>query len=552
MNKLSIIVLICTLTLGIFASVPSQQVNASPYPEQPGKVLADYAGEIREETPRADGIHHIDTPAMIERLKELNVNTYYYLIWHEKTDWDDLRYEFLPAAEAANINVVVYLVPPSESKGERKSYPYTTDYITWSEAIANLSLDYPNLIGWAIDDFSHNLTTYTPEYMAQMKETSEAINPDLFFTPQMYTEALTESFLETRGAYIDGVILAFRDGEYRNTQVHETAQQQIDDAYAKLNKYDLPLYWMIYASQLSRTPANPSANYVREVVQIALENMEQGKISGVITYVLKKNFEPQPTDDKAYNDKGYLNFFIGLGAPSSAGDYTEATQTVRVDRKSEDYSLTFQTMDHGPNVFGYHKKQLLIDGVVVWEQDTSEIVSDLLWEPVHVNLTPYLSGKSKVDITFRFYENKGVSNFWTYTGFDALEPVGFTVENGNFADNTNWEFSSNTRSVIGEILQYDEQRSLMAYHHTKVSYTTYKLYISIYTADIEQGIKNSLLAKADKIMDNHFAEQNEKATQGLNSLQSQINSLRGEEIPEQLAEKWTVMIQDLQQLYSMN
>ncbi len=549
MKKFGLTSLICMLALGVFSSIPSKQVDASTESIEPGKMLADYAGTIREAEPRADGIHHVDTPAMIEKLKELNVNTYYYLIWHEETDWDDLRVEFLPAAKEAGIDVVVYLVPPSESTGERKSYPYTTDYIAWSEAIANLSLEYSNLIGWAIDDFNHNLNTYTPEYMAQMKETSEAINPDLFFTPQMYTNSLSESFLETRGDYIDGVVLAFRDGIYRNTQVYETAQQQIDESYALLSEYDLPLYWMIYASQLSRTPANPSSHYVREVVQIALENMQKGKINGIITYVLKKNFAPEPTDDKAYNDEGYLNFFIGLGAPSSSGNYTEATQEVRIDKKSENYSLTFQTMDHGPNVFGYHKKQLLVDGEVVWEQDTAEMVSDLAWDSKHVDLTPYMSGKSKVDLTFRFYENKGVNNYWTYVGFDALEPTGFTIENHNFADSSSWEFSSNTGAIIGEILHYDEQRSLMAYHHTKVSYTTYKLFVSIHNADIDEEIKQMLLSKAEKIMADYFSEQIEKARQGLNSLEMQIESQKGKKIPVELANKWTAMIHDLETLY---
>lgn len=76
-------------------------------------ILGDYAGELRESQPRADGVRHVDTPGMIQSLRELNVNTYLYLIWHEKTDWDDLRKEFLPAAKQAGIDVWVYLVPPA-------------------------------------------------------------------------------------------------------------------------------------------------------------------------------------------------------------------------------------------------------------------------------------------------------------------------------------------------------------------------------------------------------------------------------------------------------
>src|SRR3954470_23136366 len=67
-------------------------------------VLGDFAAEIR----RPDG--HIDTPAMIEALKAMSANTYFYLIWHAPTDWDDLP-EFAAAAEKAEIDVWVYLIP---------------------------------------------------------------------------------------------------------------------------------------------------------------------------------------------------------------------------------------------------------------------------------------------------------------------------------------------------------------------------------------------------------------------------------------------------------
>lgn len=549
-RKMSVIVLLFSIfmysLLTGFAPLPRAAAQTDG---QPGEILADYAGVVRETSPRSDGIYHIDTPRSIQILKELHINTYYYLVWHEKTDWDDLKNEFLPAARDANINIVVYLVPPSESTGVRKSYPYTTDYIAWSKAIAQLSLEFPNLTGWAIDDFNHNLTTYTPEYMARMKQTSEAINPKLVFTPQMYTDSLNESFLQTRGAYIDGVILAFRDGIYRNTQVYESAQQQIDNAYSLLSSYNLPLYWMLYASQLSLTPANPSANYVREVVQIALDNMKTGKIKGVITYVLKKNFEPEPIDDKAYNDTGYLNFFVGAGAPTSAGENEEASQKIRIDRKSDQYALTFQTMDHGPNSMGYHKKQLLIDGQVVWEQDAAEIKTDLQWNTINVDLSPYLSGKRTAQLSFRFYEAKPVKNFWTYAGFDGLQPEGFTVENGDFADTTSWKFNSSSAAIIGEIMQYDERRAERAYGQTKKSYLTYGLYHSIYTADLKPQLKTDLADKAEMVMDHYFAEKNRKAINKLRQLKNKIRVKSGREIPVEMAQKWQSISDELLTYY---
>src|SRR5438874_8513783 len=86
---------------------------AAPAAAQPAagvsrKHLADYDAELRLPTGR------VDTAAMVRRLHELGVSTYYWLIAHAGTDWDDLQL-FLPAAAQAHIDVWVYLVPPSES-----------------------------------------------------------------------------------------------------------------------------------------------------------------------------------------------------------------------------------------------------------------------------------------------------------------------------------------------------------------------------------------------------------------------------------------------------
>jgi hypothetical protein len=77
--------------------------------------------------------------AMVARLKEVGVTTYYWLVWHAPTDWDDLK-PFLPKAAGAGIEVWVYLVPPSESPpqyGPQSSEPFRLDYHRWP---AQLSL----------------------------------------------------------------------------------------------------------------------------------------------------------------------------------------------------------------------------------------------------------------------------------------------------------------------------------------------------------------------------------------------------------------------------
>ena len=99
-------------------------------------VLADYDGELRESVRRADGVLHVDTPAMIAKLKSLHVTTYVYLVWHAATDWDDLQNEFLPAAAHAGIDVWVYLVPPSECT-PNCSLPFADDYVQWPSRLHN-------------------------------------------------------------------------------------------------------------------------------------------------------------------------------------------------------------------------------------------------------------------------------------------------------------------------------------------------------------------------------------------------------------------------------
>lgn len=513
--------------------------------------LADYSGLIREATPRSDGIRHVDTPAMIQVLKELNVNTYYYLVWYEPTDWDDFKNEFLPAANNAGINAVVYLVPPSESTGSRKSYPYITDYVAWAKAIAELSLQYPNLIGWAIDDFNYNLATYTPEYMAQMKAAANMINPKLWFMPVMYTTALTDDFLRTRGEYIDGVIVAYRDDPYRNTSIWSTEQEQIDVACNLLKQYHLPLVWMVYTSYLTDTPANPSVEYVRKTVQIAVDNLRQGKLTGVITYELMKDFVPEPVDHKAYSGNGYMSFFVPAAVRTNPGDSVSATQIIHPDG-SGNYSLSFRTMAEGPKLAGYHFKQVLIDDQVVWERDAAQNIINGQWEEVTIDLTPYLVGKTSANLTLRLYEKNGVSNFWDNIGFDALKADGFTIVNGDFEKKCGWHISSTYHGLIGEILIYDPNRQKKAFMAVEAAYVSYALYDGIVRSCIDEGIKYSLFVKVNRAIDAYFAEQNQTAIQELHALWNEICAQAGKHIPWKIAKIWNIKIEQLIQLYRLN
>ena len=172
-------------------------------------VLADYDSELR----RDDG--RVDVDAMTARLKDLGVNTYFWLIWHAPTDWDDLKL-FLPKAAAAKIDVWVYLVPPSESPPRCPWYsePFRLDYPRWAEEIAKLSLQHKNLTAWVIDDFYANRRFYTPAYVREMQRRAKAVNPRLPFLPLMYFPEITRRFTDDYREAIDGVVVAYpRDAE---------------------------------------------------------------------------------------------------------------------------------------------------------------------------------------------------------------------------------------------------------------------------------------------------------------------------------------------------
>jgi hypothetical protein len=481
------------VTIGSLAIFPTAQVSAASRSGNvavPSPILASYAAEIRESAPRSDGIYHIDTPATIKRLKALHINTYYYLIWDEKTDWNDLVNEFARAAQQAGIKLVVYLVPPSESTGTRKSYPFLTDYIAWADAIAKLSLQHKNIVGWAIDDFNWNLDTFTPTYVKNIVDTAHTINPSLLFTPQLYTPYFTKEFLDHYGPYIDGVVLTFRDDPYRNTEVWSSEQAQIDAASALAKQYKMPIVWELYASALSATPAPPSAEYVYDTTGIALVNVAQGKLAGVLEYVLPLQFD-QPAQNDAYSGKAYLSFFLASGVQANPGDYVSVTQTIHPNGSGH-YTLSFDTMKQGPSAPGYHYEQVLIDNQVVWQQDIGAKAAHNGWENVNIDLSSYLENKSSASLTLRLYEKKGGRCFWQNIGLDSVHGTGFTVKDGDFEEHRGWSLATGIsgqhkhdeqsttwsvdRSVPGLILDvivYDKMRDKRVYDTVRGLFADY-------------------------------------------------------------------------------
>ncbi len=316
-----------SLVLFLAAGVPA--LSQDKPPSRPH--LADYNSELRQ----SDG--RVDADAMVRRLKELGVTTYYWLIWHAETDWDDLKV-FLPKAAEANIDVWVYLVPPSESPpnfGTRYSEPFRLDYVRWGEEIARLSLEHSNLTAWVIDDFYANHKFFTPAYLGEIRRKSKAVNPRLAFLPLMYFPQVTPSFVEDYRPVIDGAVVAYLQD-----------RDEIERTWAVLN-------------------------------------------DGTI----------RPTSELRYPSN----------TRSRPGDFVTAGQSIKV-LPGDHYEIRLVERDAfaGPTA-GYHFKQLLVDGNVVWEEDVAGGSSG--WRDVRVDVTEQVRGKREVTLAFRLLDKKGVGNF---------------------------------------------------------------------------------------------------------------------------------------------
>lgn len=353
-------------------SAVSQEIpgGASSFPK---KIYADYNKELRESNPRSDGLYHVDTPRLIEKLKEGAISTYAFLIWHEKSDWDDFRLEFLPAAQKAKIDTWIYLTPPSENNPPEGYEPYGTDYITWAKESAKLSTVYPVLRTMVIDDFNGNQEFFTPEYVGKIINAIHSINPKLAFYVINYDSSVSQM----------------------------AAEKLISTAFA--NKY----YGLIDGVILPYLNWDDKDNLADEKSQI-MEN------NNILT---------------GKRDQFFVNF--PWNKESKEGDYSSVSETIKFPY-AYPYRFKFRVSDdyNGPTN-GYHKLQVLINNKIIWNEDAG---SGPNVRYVDLNIQPYIKKLSKFTITVRVFEQMAVGNYGIAVNWDL--PVGkWTMkENGTFAN----------------------------------------------------------------------------------------------------------------------
>jgi hypothetical protein len=222
---------------------------------------------------------HVDNERLLKELRDIHANTYHWLIWTKTNDWDDLKL-FLPKARAEKIKVWVTLVPPSESAPKTAWYsePFRLDYVRWAEEFARLSLQETNLVAWSVDDFTHNLNFFTPEYLGKILNASREINPKLAFVPCCYFKAMTPQFAEKYAPLLDGILFPYRaesaGGNLKDSTLLEPEMEKLRALFGP----KMPIILDVYATAHSRLgPSTPE--YVEDLVKRGLKSCD-----GVLIY----------------------------------------------------------------------------------------------------------------------------------------------------------------------------------------------------------------------------------------------------------------------------
>ncbi|MCM8772582.1 MAG: LamG domain-containing protein [Candidatus Omnitrophica bacterium] len=154
---------------------------------------------------------------IIMRVKNLGIKWYGYVIQVNSEKVLKALPEFCRRGEKEGINVIVYLVPPSEAPinrykpiSERKYPPYDMDYVKWVEEISKISTELKNLKILMIDDFDANLNFFTLDYTKKIYEKIKSINPDLKFGVCVYYEHLENFVKKGYLPYFDVILWGYQ------------------------------------------------------------------------------------------------------------------------------------------------------------------------------------------------------------------------------------------------------------------------------------------------------------------------------------------------------
>ena len=265
-------------------------------------VLADYDSEPRlaDDTAPwpARSAARVDIPRLVRHCEEIGANCYHFLIWHQKTDWEDFQ-AFVIAAEkspklaARGFTVWVYLVPPSESR-TMKSEPFGLDYVAWMENTARFSASHPSVTAVCIDDFywsPENRALFTRDYLKRMRAAADRFDPRLALVTVMYWDEIAPGReTETRKSasviadQIDGILYPYMAQSLGKGLSHsETSALPAEIERLRSFYPGLPVILDIYVTRHSPPAGLPDPGWVGTLLDLSRTNAD-----GVALYCAPK------------------------------------------------------------------------------------------------------------------------------------------------------------------------------------------------------------------------------------------------------------------------
>lgn len=292
MRNFKSMVLSAGLTLALIAPAGfAGQVSANPPPSSGGQTQVWHAmgsSPCAWFRPIANPDHSLNVKKTILLLRYFHFRcTAFPIESGPPNDWTNFQ-DFLQAAQTAGIDTWPILIPPTEG-GD--SHPYDTDYVKWVQVLARLSLKYPRLRGVNIDDMliDDNKKIFTHNYLHQIYEAKQRINPRFLFVPTVYE--LDRDVANRLEGCVDGVWFW-----WMNLERGMGLASVLENARVVVGKR-FPVYAGIYASATSwHKEGEPSVRAFMSSIQAACQYSD-----GVVVY----NLSLEPNDPLLQVTKSY-------------------------------------------------------------------------------------------------------------------------------------------------------------------------------------------------------------------------------------------------------
>jgi hypothetical protein len=224
--------------------------------------------------------HKLDVPKTIRLLKANHFTCYVQPIEDAAPmTWDDFN-RLLPAAQEAGIDIWPVLLP----KHEGYSPPYRADFVRWAGELARLSLQYPVMRGFNIDDTDKggNENVFTHEYFGEIYRAKQKINPALLFVPTIYD--LDSAEADLLAGVADGAWLWWTNLEQNNGLRASLENGRL------VARGRFPVYGGVYAHTTSwHNQAGPKPALLKEALDLAC-----GRTDGAVIWQLPLTEEPNP------------------------------------------------------------------------------------------------------------------------------------------------------------------------------------------------------------------------------------------------------------------